>query len=172
MVATWVPCNSSPAFVFQQAEELIKEIAVLEVEVAYLEKYLLSLYRKTCAHQVSKDNEEITLHCRCPSLPRYPNRSPPEECDLVQSTLRQMDSGTHRSQSSLSHRSSSNRIFPPMKPTGECDDTYHSLPLSMLEVTLMLCFTKHVHVTILKLLALRCSILFSDPSIRDQICQV
>ncbi|KAJ6395891.1 hypothetical protein OIU77_021031 [Salix suchowensis] len=35
------------------AKELVKEIAVLELEVVYLERYLLSLYRKTFEQQVS-----------------------------------------------------------------------------------------------------------------------
>ena len=37
----------------QPAMELIKEIAVLELEVVYLEQYLLSLYRKAFDQQVS-----------------------------------------------------------------------------------------------------------------------
>ncbi|KAJ6692625.1 TERNARY COMPLEX FACTOR MIP1 LEUCINE-ZIPPER PROTEIN [Salix purpurea] len=35
------------------AKDLMKEIAVLELEVVYMERYLLSLYRKTLDHQVS-----------------------------------------------------------------------------------------------------------------------
>ncbi|KAL2460185.1 hypothetical protein Adt_43605 [Abeliophyllum distichum] len=37
----------------QPASDLIKEIAVLELEVAYLEKYLLSMYRRTFSKRLS-----------------------------------------------------------------------------------------------------------------------
>ena len=40
-------------FVFQPATELIREIAVLELEVVYLEQHLLSLYRKAFDQQLS-----------------------------------------------------------------------------------------------------------------------
>lgn len=41
---------------FQPATELIKEIAVLELEVVYLEQHLLSLYRKAFDQQLSSVN--------------------------------------------------------------------------------------------------------------------
>lgn len=121
---------------------------MLELEVAYMEKFVLSLYHKTLARQVSEDNDSASaasmnggnckVNCSCHILPRQPIEGPTEERDLIRSTLIQPESGIHRSQSSLSHRSSShsNRIVPPIQPPTKCDDsTYHSLPLSMLEVT-------------------------------------
>lgn len=169
----------SNGFVFQEAENLIREIAVLELEVAYLERYVLSLCRRRFAHHDSDDQdsasgiergENITRHGSCPSLPRHPTGSPPEECNLIQSTLRQSEMETHRSQSSLSHRSlsCSNRIIPPVKSPAECDSTFHSLPLSMLEVNRGLFMRKTFTCHYLKLPALTCSILFSKLSVRDQ----
>lgn len=45
--------TNEPSTVPKPATELIKEIAVLELEVGYLEQYLLSLYRKAFDQQVS-----------------------------------------------------------------------------------------------------------------------
>ncbi|XP_031390670.1 uncharacterized protein LOC116203144 isoform X2 [Punica granatum] len=129
----------------KQAEELIKEIAVLELEVAYLEKYVLSLNRKTFVQQVSKDKdcasaafkhgENFTSDRSCPIFPRHPIGSPLKERQIFRAPLSQPDSGVHRSQFCLSHRSSSHskRLCPPVKPLAEYDEAYHSLPLSMLE---------------------------------------
>lgn len=49
----------------QPAEDLIKEIAILEMEVVNLEKYLLAMYRKTfdkTASSFSKMDEKSKLH--------------------------------------------------------------------------------------------------------------
>ncbi|PPD86341.1 hypothetical protein GOBAR_DD16698 [Gossypium barbadense] len=49
---------------FQAAKELIKDIAVLELEIAYLEKYLLSLYQEnpestSVAHDIKECNNDV-----------------------------------------------------------------------------------------------------------------
>ncbi|PPS03691.1 hypothetical protein GOBAR_AA16980 [Gossypium barbadense] len=52
---------------FQAAKELIKDIAVLELEIAYLEKYLLSLYRKmfdrrfSCLNIIEENPESTSV---------------------------------------------------------------------------------------------------------------
>ncbi|GMP38077.1 hypothetical protein CsSME_00009472 [Camellia sinensis var. sinensis] len=45
------PTSENP--ITKPAEDLIKEIAVLEMQVVYMEKYLLSLYRKTFDERAS-----------------------------------------------------------------------------------------------------------------------
>ncbi|KAI3716089.1 hypothetical protein L6452_23165 [Arctium lappa] len=82
------------------AQDLIKEISMLEFEVKHLEKYLLSLYRKAFQEYAIPASKE-------------PNE----------------ESYVHRSHSSLSLRTN-----PPEKTVHEALDSYHSLPLAMLEL--------------------------------------
>ncbi|KAM0058047.1 putative ternary complex factor MIP1, leucine-zipper [Helianthus debilis subsp. tardiflorus] len=91
-------CRSSnditnQASVPKPAIELIREIAVLEYEVSHLERYLLSLYRKTFDHQTS-----------CPSPSRNDQRLKPP---LI--TPRGKILETSRADISLQHNS--NRCF-------------------------------------------------------------
>lgn len=91
----------------KSATELIKEIAVLEVEVTHLEQYLLSLYRKAFDQQ----NESSCLG---------------EE--------KFVDCNVNRCQSSLSQCSAlSNKNSPPAEPLGKALRACHSQPLSMAE---------------------------------------
>lgn len=142
----------------QHAQELIKEIAVLELEVVYLEQYLLSLYRKKFDQQISslptveersnwtavmpKENfgevggydaisekEDRVIHSSPLMLPRNSSANPPEWIDL-RGSQKLLDSSIHRSHSSLSQNSAYLTRTPP-----KAVDSYHSLPLSMLEVT-------------------------------------
>lgn len=57
-------------FLAQQVEELINKISKLELEIAYMEKYLLSLYRKTFEKRIpssiSRSDEEGSIR-RCQS---------------------------------------------------------------------------------------------------------
>nr|GMC87581.1 uncharacterized protein LOC109161268 [Ipomoea batatas] len=87
------------------AEDLIREIAVLELEVVSLEKYLLSMYRKAFDKRLSalsmknhKEKEELS-----------------------------------RKEMIFSEASCSFRTSPPIGALAEALDSYHSLPLSMLE---------------------------------------
>ncbi|XP_057495484.1 uncharacterized protein LOC130780513 [Actinidia eriantha] len=109
-------------------EDLIKEIAVLELEVVYLEKYLLSLYRKTFDEKSRPIKNENLVKNSDHSL------SPSKESgDLLGGKIL-TDSSIHRSHSSLSqHSARSFRIYAPTGALAEAVESYHSLPLSMLE---------------------------------------
>ncbi|KAI3446062.1 hypothetical protein Pfo_002727 [Paulownia fortunei] len=149
----------------QPAEDLIKEIALLELEVVYLEKYLLSMYRRSFAKRLStlprvdeipKTNAE-THNCmslevaktnlesvnedsviRCSTfVPRDDSANMlPVKCNDILGADTLIDTGIYRSQSSLSqHSACSFRTSPPFEAVAEALDAYHSLPLSMLERT-------------------------------------
>lgn len=142
--------NSIP----KHAEDLIKEISVLEFEVIYLEKYLLSLYRKrfqggtsilseadqsTKFESVTKklnfsefqDRDVLFNNEKSKKLPQNLVEKQSKELGEF-STL--TDSCIHRSHSSLSHRF--DRSLETIYHVGfqsEDVNPYHSMPLSMLE---------------------------------------
>lgn len=132
--------------------ELIKQIAVLELEVVYLEKYLLSLYRRTFNQQVSSfstmddrlesyiepnnviEGEHSCIHSDHIGSPEtlFDNQSKGRNVVEEPENL----SHLHRSNSSLSQRSlGSSRNYSLSKSMAKAVDSYHSFPLSMLEVT-------------------------------------
>ncbi|KAJ0041420.1 hypothetical protein Pint_28187 [Pistacia integerrima] len=143
------------------ATELIKEIAVLELEVVYLEQYLLSLYRKAFDQQIPSVSPTTKDERLKPPLatprPRFVEDSEPaitskretpaiqSGCQLVdnqwkESTVieeeedRLLDSGVHRCHSSLSQRSAlPSRSSPPAESLGRAVRACHSQPLSMME---------------------------------------
>ncbi|KAK1293617.1 hypothetical protein QJS10_CPB17g02579 [Acorus calamus] len=136
-------------------KELIKEIAVLELEVVYLEQHLLSLYRRAFDQQISalsppstidKTNsvQEISrldisakgssLAFKSNSIPFSRIHSPVKETDSHCCTERLADSGVHRSYSSLSHRSvCSARMSPSAESLAKALRACHSQPLSMFQ---------------------------------------
>ncbi|XP_021300264.1 uncharacterized protein LOC110428688 isoform X2 [Herrania umbratica] len=142
------------------AMEVIKEIAILELEVAYLEKYLLSLYRKnfnkrfssltttdevlrptSVAHKemfpevqapYMSDKENLATQTSDLESSRNSIGNPPKECSDISGTEKLLDSSIHRSHSSLSQRSAYS-VTSPQKAVAKAVDLYHSLPLSMLE---------------------------------------
>jgi hypothetical protein len=127
---------------------------VLELEVVYLEQYLLSLYRKKFDQQISSlssvegrlnkeiagydimsEKEDSVIHSSHHILPQNSIGNPLKECNDIWGTQKLLDSSIHRSHSSLSQRSAClTRTSPPMKFQTKAVDLYHSLPLSMLEV--------------------------------------
>ncbi|XP_037497660.1 uncharacterized protein LOC105631832 isoform X2 [Jatropha curcas] len=145
----------------KETKELIKEVAVLELEVVYMERYLLSLYRNTFDQQMSSYSS-IDERCKMnsimhkgvfPEVPREDiitsihssvnqssifscNRSSSanqnKECNGSSETEKLFDSSIHQC-----HFSRSQRSFgissPAMKSITRAVDAYHSLPLSMLE---------------------------------------
>ncbi|XP_027161716.1 uncharacterized protein LOC113762459 isoform X1 [Coffea eugenioides] len=141
------------------AKDLIKDIATLELEVVYLEKYLLSMYRKTFAkklipssmtrekpnqnsppkEQVSSEfpqnnsSEDSPTNAEHLMPPGGSSASPLNE-SLGSQILE--DYSIHRSHSSLSHRSAVGvKTSPSLGPLAveEAVESYHSLPLFMLE---------------------------------------
>nr|AAO59425.1 putative ternary complex factor MIP1 [Antirrhinum majus] len=144
----------------QPAENLIKEIALLELEVEYLEKYLLSLYRRSFTKRLStlqavdkRPKPNVETHKRTFSeVPKTNLASVREDSVISCSTLENTtdmftkerndifeeeqlyDSGICRSQSSLSqHSACSFRVSPSFESLARGVDSYHSLPLWMLE---------------------------------------
>lgn len=136
--------------------ELIKEVAVLELEVVYLEKYLLSLYRRTFEQRVSSFStidDRLESHTK-PHIVLEGDRSFIHSDDHIMSPQTSFGNQSKerneveesgkllhfpRSYSSLSQRSpGSSRNYPLSKYMTKAVDSYHSLPLSMLEVTLTL----------------------------------
>ncbi|XP_076942465.1 uncharacterized protein LOC143612341 [Bidens hawaiensis] len=108
----------------KSSKDLIKEISILEFEVKHLEKYLLSLYRKT----FQKKQQSVTpTETNCmPARASVDN--PSKECCPVLESQPMQDSDVNRSHSSLSYRT------PPLyMAVNQAVDSYHSLPLGMLE---------------------------------------
>ncbi|XP_024006663.1 uncharacterized protein LOC18012275 isoform X2 [Eutrema salsugineum] len=54
----------------EPATDLIKDIALLEMEVIHLEQYLLSLYRKAFEQQISPNSEKKKAESPCVTTPR------------------------------------------------------------------------------------------------------
>ncbi|KAL3326274.1 hypothetical protein AABB24_037122 [Solanum stoloniferum] len=119
-------------------EDLIKEVALLELEIMYLEKYLLSMYQKTFAKrlqslddtikakEMKKHNNSITEENK------ITNTSPPPQVSGDPSLV---DTSIMRCHSSLSHTAvaASFKPSPLVGVLADALDSYHSLPLSMLE---------------------------------------
>lgn len=142
------------------ATELIKEIAVLEVEVMHLEQYLLSLYRKAFDGPVSSvspptKDESINSPLTTPrarlldaskaglTLKRESSavqsgcqslENPWKESNGIGGEEKLLDSSVHRCHSSLSQRSAfSTRASPPGDSSAKAVRYCHSQPLSMME---------------------------------------
>ncbi|KAL6494763.1 hypothetical protein OROGR_031563 [Orobanche gracilis] len=139
-----------------RAEDLIRETALLESQILYLEKYLLSLYRKSFSKRLSptifsrrvegeeEEEEEPDSMMISSKVAKTNSESMNGECssflrrNVSSNTLtmrsNDIDSSIYRSHSSLSqHSACSFRASPPFEPVSEVLDAYHSLPLSMLE---------------------------------------
>ncbi|XP_059642098.1 uncharacterized protein LOC132284057 isoform X2 [Cornus florida] len=140
------------------ATELIKEIAVLELEVNHLEQYLLSLYRKAFDQQLSSSPPSTK-----DGRPKSPLTTPrgrylkvstsditsKRENSTVQASYqiianpwngstnigeeKLLDSGVHRCHSSLSQRSALSTRSSPTEPVGKAVRACYSQPLSMME---------------------------------------
>lgn len=140
------------------ATELIREIAVLEVEVTHLEQYLLSLYRKAFDQQISSlspsakadmINSPLTTPRRRrlefsqsditserDSLPRQADNQfvSTQQNESTSVGEKFSDSSVNRCQSSLSQCSAlSNKNSPPTESLGKALRACHSQPLSMME---------------------------------------
>ncbi|KAH0727514.1 hypothetical protein KY289_003468 [Solanum tuberosum] len=132
-------------------DHLVREIALLELDIMCLEKHLLSMYRKTFAKRLeslsmkddrtktnSTPNEKKFAQVKetprtniitSPILPLLSNAI--KECDDDKQKL--VDSTILRCHSSLSHGACSFRASPSVAALADAVDSYHSMPLSMLE---------------------------------------
>ncbi|XVE82699.1 hypothetical protein DITRI_Ditri16bG0026800 [Diplodiscus trichospermus] len=149
--------NETAVSISKPATDLIKEIAVLELEVVYLEQYLLSLYRKAFDQQVSsispsKRDERLKTPVVTPRG-RFSEASRPDDASKVVNSAVQssycynswkepsgigegklLDSGIHRCHSSLSQRAVfSSRTSPSDETLDKAIRACHSQPLSMME---------------------------------------
>ncbi|XP_015574576.1 uncharacterized protein LOC8279547 isoform X1 [Ricinus communis] len=142
------------------AKQLIKDIALLELEVVHLERYLLSLYRKTFDQQVTPQstiderckmnssmqkkvlpvvprqdnmiaNRNSVNHSSCLTRPQDSSGNQTKQFNGTWGLENLLDSSIYRCHSSISQRSTG--TSPPMKSMASAADSYHSLPLSMLE---------------------------------------
>ncbi|GKU94621.1 hypothetical protein SLEP1_g8085 [Rubroshorea leprosula] len=149
--------NETSMLIPKPTTELIREIAVLEVEVVYLEQYLLSLYRKAFDHQMSnvspsKRDKRLKSSLATPRgrfsevlVPDITSKAensatesgfdnPLKEPSGIEDEEKLIDSGVHHCHSSLSHRSTfSTRTSPPGESFGKALRACHSQPLSMME---------------------------------------
>lgn len=124
----------------------------MELEVVYLEKYLLSMYRRNFGKKLSPlpktdaetprlrsleaskaglesvSEDSVIRHNEDPDKATAPSPPPPVSNDF-KGMEPLGDTGIFRSHSSLSHSASSFRASSPPYL-----DYYHSMPLSMLEV--------------------------------------
>ncbi|KAK7264331.1 hypothetical protein RJT34_31938 [Clitoria ternatea] len=144
------------------AKELIKDIGILELEVLYLEQHLLSLYRKRFDQQISSlstkerrlesasdsnqgqssvpgngsiSDKEISVvrssHLISPSSPAGFHL---KECNNQLEPETVLDSSIHRCHSALSQQTAcSIEASSPVNFETKAIDSYHSLPLCMLE---------------------------------------
>ncbi|XP_028781542.1 uncharacterized protein LOC114737746 [Neltuma alba] len=143
----------------EPATKLIKEIAVLELEVAYLEQHLLSLYRKAFHQQLSsvspsaKDERwklslrtpssflEVSKPCNFPNAGSSAVRYNAQELEAPAgdqyngngSKEKLFDSSIYRCHSSLSHSSAFTARTSPAESLAKAVYACHSRQLSMME---------------------------------------
>ncbi|KAF6155777.1 hypothetical protein GIB67_007424 [Kingdonia uniflora] len=143
------------------AKELVKDIAVLELEVVYLEQYLLSLYREaydqqTCSLSPSRVDEKPSSVTKneilreISGLPITPKENlgdqssqlslsrgsltyPQKKQNTIRTTEKRIDFGIHRSQSSLCQQSTCSTKNSPVGNLDRALRSCHSQPLSFLK---------------------------------------
>ncbi|GAB4847090.1 hypothetical protein Ancab_026100 [Ancistrocladus abbreviatus] len=153
-------CDANNTPIPKPATELIKDIAVLELEVAYLEQYLLSLYRKAFDQQISSvsptakdqrtktpvmtprrlfvDDAAVDMATMDDNSATYSGAKSVVSMRKEHSGLgvedKMFDSGVHRCHSTLSQRSTfAARTSPPMDLASTALRSCHSQPLSIME---------------------------------------
>lgn len=156
---TSVHHNTNDVSMPKPATEIIKEIAVLELEVVHLEHYLLSLYRKAFEQQIStvspiSKDKRLKLPLDTPrgsfletsrldtpskkensaTLSGYQSlKNPMKESSVTGREEKQLDSSVHCCHSSLSQYSSSFITTPLEDSMARAVRACHSQPLSMME---------------------------------------
>ncbi|PPD69330.1 hypothetical protein GOBAR_DD33783 [Gossypium barbadense] len=156
--------NETSVSITKPATELIKEIAVLELEIVYLEQYLLLLYRKAFDQQVSsislsKRDERIKTPLDSPRG-RFSKVSRPDDVSKVENLAVRSsycenpceEPSVHRCHSSLSqHSVLSSRTSPLDENLDRAIRACHSQPLSMTEFPVIYSIVNHQSVNILLL---------------------
>ncbi|XP_074285829.1 uncharacterized protein LOC141611232 [Silene latifolia] len=126
--------------------EIMKEIAMLELEVMHLERHLLSLYEKAFDRRITsplcsdfKDTKQVKVSFDCSSMSyqdeQVSNSTPLKEYYGAQDQQDIVGSSIHRSHSSLSRHSAYPLVQSPPLTVKIADavHSYHSLPLRLLE---------------------------------------
>ncbi|KAJ6849184.1 uncharacterized protein M6B38_270970 [Iris pallida] len=125
--------SSDNSSMTKPTKELIREIAVLEVEVMALEQYLLSLYREAFDQQVCTSSTEQPA---CSLQRGLLQEGPAPDIRPVGEIPREKPTGpgVHRCQSALSHRALySSRMSPSEDSVARALQTCHSQPLNFFE---------------------------------------
>ncbi|CAH8392308.1 unnamed protein product [Eruca vesicaria subsp. sativa] len=120
-------CRNEDPSIPKEAKKLVGEIAALELQVMYLERYLLLLYRRFFNNRITSNlepeekeiSEDLLVSTNLINSPK--TASPQKVLE---------DSGIFRSHSSLSHCSGYSFR---MSPQAMDSSYHHSLPFSMLE---------------------------------------
>ncbi|XP_042439958.1 uncharacterized protein LOC122025249 isoform X2 [Zingiber officinale] len=142
-------CSSNDSSMPKPTYDLIREIAILELEVMHLEQYLLMLYRKAFQQQTATPSRccnehklQKLQHSKSELLPQaspkhktWSNRwTPIEEGREIKRQERLLRPGAHRSHSSLSCRGvGSARISPSEQSLARALHSFHSQHASFLE---------------------------------------
>ncbi|CAI0377124.1 unnamed protein product [Linum tenue] len=115
-------------FIPSPAKELIKEISALELEVVYLERYLVSLYKQRCCCSSEAESPE-SLKTKQVSQTRNNAEAGTKELPQAGNLLQfsSSSSSIRRCYSSLSHRFNTGAAI------SRALDSHHSLPLSLFE---------------------------------------
>ncbi|KAF5745643.1 hypothetical protein HS088_TW07G01235 [Tripterygium wilfordii] len=140
--------------------DLMKEVALLELEIVYLERCLLSMYRKKFdqevsslstmdetlksnssmhkgkfaevpGHEITSKKDNSVIHSRHHVSPLNSVDNRSDDLGDKWAYHGLVNTSIHRSHSSLSHRSA--RFSPPVKCLANAIDSHYSLPLSMLK---------------------------------------
>ncbi|XP_010547475.1 PREDICTED: uncharacterized protein LOC104819210 isoform X2 [Tarenaya hassleriana] len=128
----YIPSKTSDIPMPKPATELIKEIAVMELEVLHLEQYLLSLYRRAFEQQISSVSpmSEKERHKSRVMTPRRRLDFSEADQSPVQST-KPVDDIVHRSHSELSQPSPLESKTSPEDSWDRASRSCHSQPLSV-----------------------------------------
>ncbi|CAO2815105.1 unnamed protein product [Amaranthus hypochondriacus] len=114
--------------------DLLKEIAMLEMEVLHLEKYLVSLYQKAIDRRIASVFKDTTSDQEIPPNEAINKNCLEEQNNEAKEQEEVLGSSIHRSHSSLSHHSAyPTQLSPLAAKVTDAVNSYHSLPLTLLE---------------------------------------
>ncbi|XP_074568768.1 uncharacterized protein LOC141825279 [Curcuma longa] len=141
-------CSSKETSLPKPTKELIREIAILELEVMHMEQYLLSLYRKafnqptttlssqsellheSAKHKILSTKGNLRVQLSQSEVTQKWNASSVNDDFELKCHDKFLDPGVYCSHSSLSHRAiSSARISPSEDSLARALDSFHSQPL-------------------------------------------
>lgn len=108
---------------------------MLEMEVLHLEKYLVSLYQKAIDRRIASVFKDTTSDQEIPPNEAINKNCLEEQNNEAKEQEEVLGSSIHRSHSSLSHHSAyPTQLSPLAAKVTDAVNSYHSLPLTLLEV--------------------------------------